>query len=315
MLYITGITGHSGTWFLRRLSAEGYQGKIRCVMREPKKAAPHKYTIFENSCLDIEFAIGDLRDEAFLMESLKGVDTIVHTAGISHSHKLIDVAIKNNVDWAILVHTTGRFSKYKSASSEYINIEDRVMNQCHQANIDGMNTLNLTILRPTMIYGSSKDRNMYRLVEYLSKHKLFPMFGNGGNLMQPVHARDLGNAYYDILMQPNVTKNREYNLSGKFAISYAELIGIVASTLKKNIILIRLPLSFSIFAAKIYNALFKNAIITVEQVMRMQEDKAFSHDDAAKDFGFNPISFEDGIKEEVDEYLRGVRITYTGVKY
>ncbi|MDD4566107.1 MAG: hypothetical protein PHE79_11620, partial [Eubacteriales bacterium] len=62
-------------------------------------------------------------------------------------------------------------------------------------------------------------------------------------------------------------------------------------------------------------ALFKNAIITVEQVMRMQEDKAFSHEEAYRDFGFDPLPFEEGIREEVDEYLAGVRVDYSGVRY
>ena len=35
-----------------------------------------------------------------------------------------------------------------------------------------------------------------------------------------------------------------------------------------------------------------------EQVKRLAEDKAFAHDDAARDFAFAPRGFEDGIGEE-----------------
>lgn len=307
MLYITGITGHSGRWFLKRLVAEAYQGKIRCSIRESKDAAPEKYTIFEDCNLDMEFAVGDLDDEKFLMESLQGVDTIVHIAGISLSTKIVQAAIKNNIKWAILVHTTGRFSKFKSASEEYIKIEDDILS------FSG--SMAVTILRPTMIYGSSGDRNMYRLVEYLSKHKVFPLFGDGDNLMQPVHARDLGNAYYDVLLHSEVTMNKEYDLSGKEPIPYLNIIRTIRGYLNSKVKIFSLPISVSIIAAKVYNALFNNAAITVEQVMRMQEDKAFSHEAATKDFGYNPLSFEEGIKEEVEEYLKGVRVDYTGVKY
>ena len=35
----------------------------------------------------------------------------------------------------------------------------------------------------------------------------------------------------------------------------------------------------------------------------MQEDKAFGYEDAMRDFGYAPLSFEAGIVEEVNEYL------------
>ena len=314
MLYITGITGHSGKWFLERLEKEGYRGKIRCVMKEKKSAAPEKYEIFENRKLDVEFAVGSLEDEAFLLESLKGVRTILHIAGINLSPGIVKSAMLNKVDWIILVHTTGRFSKYKSASQEYIRIEDAILELCKES-LQGLHKLNCTILRPTMIYGSSKDKNMYRLVNYLDRHVLFPLFGDGSNLMQPVHARDLGNAYYDVLVHKDAPLNKAYNLSGAEPITYRNIIQTIRSQLGSKTAIVSLPMSLSILAAKVYNFLFKNAIITVEQVMRMQEDKDFNHDEASRDFGYAPLRFEDGIKEEVEEYLSGVRIDFSDVRY
>ncbi len=314
MLYITGITGHSGKWLLKRLASEGYQGRIRCVMRDSREKTPEKYKIFDQCSLDIEFVVGNIEDEDFLIESMKGVQTVIHIAGITRSLIIVNSAIRSHANWVILVHTTGRFSKYKSASEVYINIEDEIIG--HKVfNQNGERILNCTVLRPTMIYGSSADRNMYRLIGYLKEHRIFPLFGNGQNLMQPVHARDLGNAYYDVLLNPDKTMNKEYNLSGKDQISYLKIIKIIRSYIGSNIQIIPIPISFSILAAKVYNALFKNAIITVEQVMRMQEDKAFSHADAKNDFGYDPLSFEDGIKEEVEEYLSGVRVDYGIIKY
>ena len=44
-------------------------------------------------------------------------------------------------------------------------------------------------------------------------------------------------------------------------------------------------------------------MISVEQVLRMQEDKDFKYDKASRDFGYLPVSFYEGIKDEVQEYL------------
>ena len=291
MLYITGITGHTGTWLLKRLIAENYQGPIKCVLRKNSDT-----TLIDQSKLNIEKVYGDLDDMNFLMESMKNVKTIVHISWIMHSPKIVEAAIANNVNWAILVHTTGRFSKYKSASEEYIKIEESLLTL--------KDKINLTILRPTMIYGSAADRNMIKLIDFVYRFKFFPLFGKGENLMQPVHARDLGNAYYDVLVNRNVTMNENYNLSGKTPITYRALIQTVSNKLSKNTILISLPLSFSIFAAKIYNKLTSKALISEEQVLRMQEDKAFPYVKATKDFGYKPIDFEEGIREEINLYLK-----------
>ncbi|GBF12473.1 NAD(P)-dependent oxidoreductase [Tepidibacillus sp. HK-1] len=291
MLYVTGITGHTGKWFLDRLIKENYQGKIRCLVRENSNTE-----LLDHSGLNIEKVYGSLEDKALLVSSMAGVETVVHISSILFSNNVMDAAIKNNVKWAIFVHTTGRYSKYKSASEEYIKIEDGILKKRGQ--------IGITVLRPTMIYGSSEDRNMYKLVDYLYRHKFFPMFGKGENLMQPVHAKDLGYAYYDVLVNKDKTFNKEYNLSGKSPIKYIDLVKAVSDTLGRKNIIVKIPLWISILAAKVYNAIDKKAIISVEQVLRMQEDKDFNYDEAAKDFGYTPLSFQEGIKREVEEYLR-----------
>lgn len=44
-----------------------------------------------------------------------------------------------------------------------------------------------------------------------------------------------------------------------------------------------------------------------EQVLRMKEDKDFTHLKATEDFGYNPMAFEEGIKEEINEYKRKIK--------
>lgn len=295
MLYISGITGHTGRFLFEQLEAAGYNEPIRIVMRKTKEDAPDAYAMFEETNLQIEYAVGNLSDLNFLQSSLVGVDTIIHIPGIWYSKALVQAAIENHVKWCILVHTTGRFSKFRSASEGYKEIEDSILTL--------RDKIDITIARPTMIYGSSKDRNMFRLITYLSRHKLFPVFGTGKNLMQPVYAKDLARAYLSILCHPDHTKNKEYNLSGKEPICYIDLLKIISTYLNRKTFYIHIPMRVSILAARIYNKLWgRKAIITVEQVLRMGEDKAFSHELATEDFGYDPCSFAEGIKKEIDEF-------------
>lgn len=281
---------------------------VRCAVRSGSDASR-----LEASPLGIEIARGDLDDTDFLLRSMRGARAVLHIASIFNSPNVSEAALRSGVEWLVMVHTTGRYSKYKSASEEYIKIEEAILSM--------RDRIGVTVLRPTMIYGSSRDRNMWKLVDFLHRHTFFPLFGAGGNLMQPVHARDLGNAYYDVLANRDCTFNRDYNLAGQRPISYLDLVRRVSWTLaqcradqdgspngrtavpKGRNVIVKVPLSLSILGAKLYNAVSKKPVISVEQVLRMQEDKAFDFADAVRDFGYAPLSFEEGIVEEVREYL------------
>ncbi|MDI9389155.1 MAG: hypothetical protein QM441_08000, partial [Synergistota bacterium] len=85
--------------------------------------------------------------------------------------------------------------------------------------------------------------------------------------------------------------------------AYIDLVRTVSRALGRRNLFVKVPLGVSILGARLYNALTRRPIITVEQVLRMQEDQAFDWRDAARAFGYSPRSFEEGIAGEVREYL------------
>lgn len=296
-LLITGATGHSGVFFLEHLNNNnlGYDN-IRCLIRSTSDTS--ELQKFKN--LNFEFVKGDIEDQGFLNEVCSDTDVILNIANIRFSALLVEAAVNNSVTWLIGVHTTGRYSQFKSASAEYISIEDKLLEE---------RKINLTILRPTMIYGSMKDRNMSKLIKFLDKSKFFPVFGDGSNLLQPVRAQDLGKAYYDVLRNKGVTQNKEYDLSGLDEIRYDDIIKTISSYLNKKVFFVKIPIKLSYLLSKAANKIIPKFPINEEQVLRMQENKVFSHEKARQDFGYEPTNFKDGIKFEVEEYLKnkGVR--------
>jgi len=105
MLLVTGITGHTGRYFLQELINHIYEGSIRCIVRETSDAS-----MLDNSGLNIEIVVGDIHDEVFLDEVMKDVDLIVHIVNISHTLRILKAAINNGVTRIISVHTTGIYS-------------------------------------------------------------------------------------------------------------------------------------------------------------------------------------------------------------
>lgn len=292
MLLVTGITGHTGRYFLKHLIENNYVGKIRFAIRHTSSKE-----LFNNLNLNFELAIGNLNDPLYINEIMKGVKTVFHIYNIHHSIEIIKAALKNNVQRAILVHTTGIYSQFKNASSEYQRIESDVLSMA-----DGK--IDLTILRPTMIYGDMCDRNMSKFIKMIDKMKIYPLIAGGRSLIQPVNARDLGKAYYQVLMNPEVTRNKCYNLSGERPISIQEALTLICKYLNKKTIFIPIPLKLSVFAAYILKYLSFCKFDIIEKVQRMGEDRVFDHSLAAEDFGYSPMNFEEGIKLQIDEYLK-----------
>lgn len=292
-ILITGANGHSGKIFLNNIenNKKNIYEEIHVVVRNSSLD-----DFIERSPLNIIKHVGDIKDSDFVENITKDIDVILHIAGIQMSELIFYKAIENNINWIISIHTTGRYSKFKSASAEYIDIEDKLLKL--------RDKINITILRPTMIYGSSRDRNMNKLIKFIDRFPIYPIFGNGNNLMQPVNAKDLAIAYQQVIENSEITINENYNLSGKYPIKYKNLISTVSQHLNKKTVLVKLPIIFSRFFVRICRKLVPKFPLNEEQVLRMKEDKDFTHLKATKDFGYNPMSFEEGIVEEIKEYKR-----------
>lgn len=291
MLLVTGITGHSGRYFLQELIKNKYEEPIRCIVRETSDAS-----MLDSSGLNIEKAVGNLTDPDFMEKCMSGIDTILHIAGIQKTLNVINPAVKNNVKRIIVVHTTGIYSKFKSASESYINIESEIKK------IIAGNKIDMTILRPTMIYGDLNDLNMSKFIKMVDKLRLFPVINHGESLIQPVNARDLGKAYYQVLIKPMEKLKQEYILSGYKPITMLYAFKLISNDLDKKTIFVSFPLGIGVLMAKILKIFTLGRIDYVEKVQRMGENRSFSHKEAMIDFGYDPMPFEEGIKIETEEY-------------
>lgn len=292
MLLVTGLTGHSGKYFVEELIKNKYDGNIRCIVRRNSDTS-----ILDNSCLDIEKVIGDINDLEFLDKCMIGIDTIFHIINIRYTLPLVKLAVKNNIKRIICVHTTGIYSKFKAASEEYKQIEEELSRVVKQSDI------NLTILRPTMIFGDLCDHNMSKFIKMIDKLRIFPIINHGKCLIQPVNARDLGRAYYSVLMLQKEKAKTSYILSGEKTIPMLEAFKLISKNLGKKTVFISFPLGFGVLIAKTIKAITFSKIDFIEKVQRMSEDRCFSHEDAKNDFGYKPEQFEVGIAREVSEYL------------
>lgn len=294
MLLVTGITGHSGRYFLQELIKNKHEGPIRCIVRKTSDT-----TLLDNSGLNIEKAIGDLEDHNFIEKAMKGVDMVMHIYNIHHSPVIVKTAIKNNVQRVFLVHTTGIYSKFKNASQKYMDIEKEISELTEGSNCP----TKTTILRPTMIYGDLCDSNMSKFIKMVDKFRIMPVIDGGHSLLQPVNARDLGKAFFSALRSSDSTSGKAYVLSGDKPIKMIEVYKLINQELNKKTLFISVPMGLGVFMARILKVITLGKVDYIERVQRMGEDRSYTHEDATRDFEYKPITFEEGIHIEVQQYL------------
>ena len=295
ILAVTGITGHSGSFFLQQLIDNKFDGTLRCMVRETSNTKK-----LDESGLKVEKVIGSTKNADDMLRLVSGADTIMHISGIWETPLLLEAVEKAGGDpHIVLVHTSGIYSKHKMACEVYKNIEDGMAEQ--------MQRMNITILRPTMIFGDIKDHNISKFIRMVDKFPVMPQIDGGHAPVQPVNARDLGQAYYKACMHERLPE-KEYIVSGERAVSIRELCSLIGQFLGKKTRFISCPMWLGVFGAELLCFLRgqKNRLL-VEKVLRLGEDRSFSHESATRDFGYEPEKFEIGLKREVEEYMRNAR--------
>lgn len=276
-----------GTLFLEKLARTSPSTEISCLTRPTSNRAK-----LDQLNLSIQYLSGDSSkaDTWERIFSKQDFGTIFHLVQLRQVPTLLN-SLKQvgQTPRLVIIGTTGVYSKYNQYSAEYVTAETQLRDYPGH----------YCLLRPTMIYGSHRDKNIHKLIRFCHKYGFFPVFGSGENLLQPVHADDLAKTLLYLWKNPCITGT--YDLSGKSIVSLQELLEIVSDVLNKPIRQLSLSLNFGVMLASLLeNTLKSKSPIKVEQILRLQEDKAFPHKAAQKDLAFYPRTLEDGLREEVE---------------
>lgn len=310
-IVITGITGKSGQCFLKRLLDEsenlkGYKFKLICRKRGKYSGNTDGYKLVNEAVsgtgLNIELCDVDLENSNEIHSVFQEpVYMVIHIASVKMTLNIVPIAIEHGVDNIIMVHTTGIYSKYKAAGEEYRQIESKISDIINKYVAQGRN-INKTIIRPTMIYGDLNDKNISVFIKMVDKMRIFPVVNGAKYELQPVWCKDLGNAYYDIMMNWEITKNKEYILSGGKPIELREIFEEIARQLDVKNIYVSCPYPIAYAGACVIYLLSFKKIDMREKVQRLVEPRAYGHEEATRDFGYAPLPFEIGVREEIEMY-------------
>ena len=285
---VTGATGFTGSYVVPLLLEQGHF--LRCLVRpsSAKSALPVS---------SVEWVHGDLGDLQSLKRAAEGMDALVNIAsiGFGHAPNILQASKASGISRAIFISTTAIFTDLKAPSKATRMAAEETIRSSGMA---------YTILRPTMIYGSSRDRNMCRLIRYLQKWPIIPILGSGENLQQPVYVGDLAQAIGDCLSNDR-TIGKSYNISGGEALTFNQVIDTICRLLGRKVLKMRFPALPVVAALRACECLSWPLPIKAEQILRLNEDKVFDSKEAFLDFGYSPRTFGEGIALELKEMTRG----------
>jgi uncharacterized protein YbjT (DUF2867 family) len=277
---LTGATGLLGGALLDLLLSRGHD--VRCLVRHESpnvsRLDPSRTEVFR----------GDAGNAGDLRRALAGAEALLHVAGIEHAPAVVEAAQSAGVSRLVVVGSTSAHSAYEFRSGPKRKMEGVVKGS----------GLDWTIVRPAMIYGSELDKNVHRLLRFLDRSPVFPIFGPGTNLWQPVYHEDCARGVYETLVRPAAVGGA-YDLPGASPLSYATLVETAALALGRKPHLLRLPLEPIRQALLLAESLRLPLPVKSEQVLRLREDKAYPYDDARRDLDYAPRPFADGVALEV----------------
>ena len=279
--------------------ANGFTGRIickeflRCGINFLAILRPGNDSIWmkENG---ISFRYADLNNYRDLLKVINGANILVSVASIGFGNvpSILMACKKANIERVIFTSTTAIFTKLNASSKKIRKLAEKQI-KCSD--------LNWTIIRPTMIYGTPDDRNMIRLIKWIDKFPILPVVGDGNNLQQPIFVKDVARSIILILNNEN-TFMKSFNIAGAKSITYNEIINNINFELNKNCRIIYLPSKIVIKLFKILEKFKVKLPIKSEQLERLNENKSFNYDSAKKVFNFDPLSFQQGIKIEIQFY-------------
>lgn len=198
---ITGGSGYFGSLLLRKLMHNGYQ----CSIFDINDA--------QDRPVGVEFYQGDIRDKSSILRASQGVDVIHHNVAqvpLAKDHQLfesvniqgtknvLEAAVINSVKKVIYTSSSAVFGVPKvnpvteqavpTPMEAYGEAKYEAEKLCHAYATRGVD---ISIIRPRTIMGHGRLGIFQILFEWIYQGSNVPVFDQGANIYQFVHADDL----------------------------------------------------------------------------------------------------------------------------
>lgn len=203
-----------------------------------------------------------------------------------------EALITHGVKRIVVLSSTSRFTKSQSSDPDdralaqsFIDYEQRLQAWAEKHKIEWV------VLRPTMIYGLGKDKNVCEIIRLIRRFGFFPLMGECSGLRQPVHCRDVAKACQSALSSVDAV-NKSYNLSGAEVLSYRTMVERLFLAIDHRPRFLKVPVAVLRFFFYLLRLIPRYRYWSFSMVERMNQDMIFDYKAAEADLNFQPQAFQ-----------------------
>lgn len=276
MILVTGAKGVIGAPLVERLRR---QGQAYCAVSRSVSENPNQ----------LQWNLNEQAD-APTLHTLRNTEVLIHCAPIwLLPERLLDLR-DSSLKRLVVFSSTSVLSKVASSNVQ----EQTLVMQLRESEQKITETCislgwQLTILRPSMIYGYGRDQNISHIAGLIKRFGFMLLVGQGSGKRQPVHADDLVNASFSVLNTPTCV-GKTYNLAGAELLSYRAMVERIFTGLGKKPRIIALPLVLVRLVLSIASKLTSFSY-TPEMADRMNQNLSYDISPAQADFAYSPQAF------------------------
>lgn len=313
---VTGATGFVGSHVVRAARAAGFRvvALVRARTERPERAV-----------FDGEARAGDLRDEATLDAAVRGVDVVLHLAGLTRARNEAEFHDANAEGTARLVRAVRRaapglrrFVLISSLAAAGPSPDGRPLREDEaprpvsaygRSKLAGEEALRReagpvpwTIVRPPIVYGP-EDADVLALIR-LARRRFVPVVGDGRGRYSVVYAEDLARGILELAAAPT-TAGRAYFVADPETYDHRALFAAFGAAVGGRPRLVRLPRVLATAAAAAGSALKpflrRPPLLTLDKLPEVLAPHwTCSAEAAARDAGFRTrTSLADGVAATV----------------
>jgi len=325
---VTGASGFVGSHVLDALLAEG--GAVRALVRDPAAAQDQRQA-------GAEVWVGDVREPNVLAEAVRGVDVVYHCAaavgpGFS-PHEIRDIGLKGvrHLLQALRQAGTGRAVLLTSVNvlgTRHLDLagEDTPCRRSGDAAADVKieiealarkyeqgHGVDVTILRPGLIYGPRDRHNVPQMIRALRRGK-FAFIGSRDNVAPIVHVSDVVQAILRAGRTP-ASRGRVYHITDGSRTTIGEFIdhlaGLIGCPPPQKVLPYAIPyLGCLLFETLARVGLYRGRPPIVRSSLRhLGTSRSFSIERASRELGYRPcVLYREGLNTAVkwlEEHTNG----------
>ncbi|HEX7561085.1 MAG TPA: NAD(P)-dependent oxidoreductase, partial [Candidatus Humimicrobiaceae bacterium] len=193
---IIGATSFIGPFVLEKILPvfSGQEDIVTCLVRtgtdEEKLLKLKGLALSYNR--KINFTTGNLLSSDSIYNCIKGTNCLIYLVDLRNTtfiKNLLSAISRTGIKRAVFVSSTSVLVPFEyEMKKAKLKSEKLIEDFGRRADFD------YTILRPTMVYGCTDDRNYSKMLNFIKKRGFFVIFGNGENLIQPVFIEDVAGA-------------------------------------------------------------------------------------------------------------------------